>query len=167
MNAAANGPDFLWFQRAGKTFAVPMECLQGVLSDPGLRPLPVAEPALAGLMILREMVLPVFDPALFVGLQIPPRLASPIVVLLRLENQPCLGLLAEKVGKVIELPAPAPLSTQVRLPVAFIGETKSKASSRSLVLNIPALARAMGLMGSPLAPKKSAREPLKVIATRI
>ena len=136
----------LWFERGDQKFAVSMDCLYEVLSVTTLHPVPATEPALAGLTVLRGQVFPVLDPALLAGFEAPPVSASPVVVLLGVRGQPCLGLLAEKVGKVVGLSAPTPLSSKVRLRVAFSCETKHREMPRVFVLDIPALAVALGLI---------------------
>jgi chemotaxis signal transduction protein len=144
----ASTPQYLWFERAGMRFATSMTHLQEVLSSPALRPLPAVEPALSGLIVLREHVLPVFDPASLAGCGPTPEVGSPVVVVLGLDGQPTMGLLAEKVGKVIELPEPVPLTMDTRLSATFAGESSGPGASRLLVLNAPALAETMGLGGA-------------------
>ncbi|HYG34266.1 MAG TPA: chemotaxis protein CheW [Clostridia bacterium] len=153
MNNTANPLQsrFLWFERAGQTFAVSMDCLHEVLSAPALRPVPVTEPALKGLMVLREYVLPVFDTALLANSEMPPSVTSPIVILLGLYGRPFLGLLAERVGKVIELPPPGPLTVPMRLSAAFAGETKGPDRARIHIFDVPALAATMGLAAEATA----------------
>jgi chemotaxis signal transduction protein len=144
----ASNPQYLWFERAGMRFAASMAHLQEVLSAPALRPLPAVEPALSGLMVLREHVLPVFDPASLAGCGPTPEVGSPIVVVLGLEGRPAMGLLAERVGKVVELPDPVPLTIDTRLSTTFAGESTGPGASRLLVLNAAALAETMGLAGA-------------------
>ena len=139
------GPQYLWFERAGRRFAASMSHLQEVLSTPALRPVPAVEPALTGLMILREHVLPVFDPASLASSEPAAGVSSPIVIVLGLQGQPALGLLAEKVGKVVDLPAPVPLTTATRFSAAFAGESCASGAPRVLVLDAAALAATMGL----------------------
>jgi len=136
---------FLWFERANKYFAVSMDHLQEVLPAPILRSLPVAEPALTGLITLREHVLPIFDPASLASAELSPAASSPIVIVLGLEGRPELGLLAEKVGKVVDLPAPTPLTFSTRLSTAFSGESSIPGLPRLLILDAIALAAMMGL----------------------
>jgi purine-binding chemotaxis protein CheW len=146
MNAPSqSSPHYLWFERAGMRFAASMNHLQEVLSAPALRPVPATEPALTGLMILREHVLPVFDPASLASSEPSPQVASPIVIVLGLHGRPALGLLAEKVGKVMELPEPVPLTTPARLARTFAGESSRPGAPRLLVLDADGLAAAMGL----------------------
>ena len=144
MNTTASSR-YLWFERAGMRFAASMDHLQQVLSAPSLRPIPASEPALSGLMILREHVLPVFDPALLAEDRTPAEPASPTVIVLSLNGRPALGVLAEKIGKVVELRIPRPLSTTPRFPAAFSGETRNTDAPRTLLLDAEALAAAMGL----------------------
>jgi chemotaxis signal transduction protein len=136
---------YLWFEWAGGHFAAPMDHLQEVLSGPALRPLPAVEPAFAGLMVLREHVLPVFDPMAFANSQSSGSAGSPFVVVLGFEGQPALGLLAEKIGKVVSLSAPVRQAVTLRVPAAFAGETNLAGSGGVLVFDISSLATAMGL----------------------
>lgn len=141
-----NNPRHLWFERAGTRFAASMSHLQEVLSAPVIHPIPAVETALAGLMILREEVIPVFDPASLTSSELSQGISSPAVIVLGFQGQPLLGLLAEKVGKVVDLPFPEPLTSPARLSAAFSGEFASPGSPRVLVLDAIALAIAMGLI---------------------
>ena len=145
MNTPTASSRYLWFERAGMRFAASMDNLQQVLSAPALRPIPATEPSLSGLMILREHVLPVFDPASLAEDKPAPGIASPAVIVLSLQGRPALGVLAEKIGKVIELRIPRPLSVPTRRPEAFLGETRNSEMPRTLLLDAEALAAAMGL----------------------
>jgi chemotaxis signal transduction protein len=139
---------FLWFERDNVRFAAPMECLQEVLPLPRLRVLPAAEPSLAGLMILREHVLPVFDPAsLFEGAPASAASAKNVIVL-TLSDRPSFALVAEKVGQVLSLPSPMPLSKAAKFPAAFSGELKSSDGPLLLILNVPGFAETMELSGA-------------------
>jgi purine-binding chemotaxis protein CheW len=138
----------LWFQRSGKLFAVPMEYLQEVIPVEHLRPLPAAEPALAGLMTLRERVVPVLEPLSLAGYESAP-ITSPIVIVIAIGGTPIMGLLAESVGKVVELAAPLPLTITARLPEVFAGEVGGDGKPRLLVINAPVLAAQMGLVETP------------------
>jgi chemotaxis signal transduction protein len=139
-------PDrFLWFNRAGIRFAAVMEHLQEVLPLTGLRPLPASEPALAGLMVLRDTILPVFDPALLLSSTPAPLHALVHAIVLRLEGQAVFAVMAEEVGQVISLPPPARMSCPVRLAAAFAGEWIAPDKTRSHNLDIPRLAAVMGL----------------------
>jgi len=141
---------FLWFERAGQAFAVAMDYLREVVSVPALRPVPGAEAALTGLMVLHEQVLPVLDPISLHRGGRPPSAASPIVVVLGVEGAPCFGLLAERVGKVVELPEPSPLASPPRVPAAFAGQTQGRATPHLIVVDVPTLAAAMGLAAAPV-----------------
>jgi len=143
---APNNPRHLWFERAGTRFAAPMSHLQEVLSSPRIHPIPAVEPALAGLMILREEVIPVFDPAFLRSSELSREISSPVVIVLGVQGKPLLGLLAEKVGKVIDLPATKPLTSPARISAAFSGDFSSPGSPPALVLDAMALANAMGLI---------------------
>jgi len=149
--AAPASSRFLWFDRGGARFAVAMENLQEVLPLPALRTLPVSEPSLAGLMVVREFILPVFDPALMAGSAAVPRQALANAVILNLGDRPLFALIAEEVGKVIPLSAPRRISTPVRLPAAFAGELPAPGSERMLILNPNEFALAMGLTAPPPA----------------
>ena len=132
-------------------FAIPMRHLQEVLPVPALCRLPGAEPVLAGLMKLRDHVLPVFDPLSMAHSAAVPHGAPGIVIVLILGDQPVLGLLADTVGKVVELTVPGPLSGSVRMPTAFSGEVSAPDQARMLVVDVPAFANDMGLMELPPA----------------
>jgi hypothetical protein len=136
----------IWFERCGLRLAAPMEELQEVLQAPTLRPLPAAERSLAGLMTLRERILPVFDPWLFASSERPKPVASAVVLVLGDSDQPTLGLLVERVGEAIELPSLLPLTLKVRLPVAFAGQCQQTGQPRVLVVNPGSLAAALGLV---------------------
>lgn len=140
----------LSFRRADLHLAAPMKHLHEVISVASLRPLPGAEPALAGFMALRGRVLPVLDPALLIDLAPNLRLRSGIVLVVGPQNEPCFGLLAEAIGKVMELPAPRPLTFPARLPASFTGET-GEGHARLLLLDVVSLAAAMGLAGAARA----------------
>jgi chemotaxis signal transduction protein len=136
---------YLWFERGGLRFAAPMEQLQEVLPLPAVRPVHGAEASLAGFMMLRELVLPLFDPALLVN---PPSESLPrasVVVVLSLQERIYFGLLAERVGKVIELPPPRPLGMPTRVPAAFSGECKPASQGRLVLMSVEGLTAAMGL----------------------
>jgi chemotaxis signal transduction protein len=136
----------LWFQREGVLFAAPIECLQELLPSSRLRPLPMAEPSLAGLMIFRERVLPVFDPASLLHDKPAAATAAKSVIVLTLSDQPALGLLTEKVGQVVSLPTPQPLSQKAKFPAAFSGQLRTSDGLALLVLNVPAFAESMELL---------------------
>ncbi len=137
----------LWFQRGNHRFAVSMDHLQEVLPVETLRPLPAAEPALVGLFTLREWVVPVFDPLSLAGQPAEP-LPKPIVVVVGIQGRPVFGLLAESVGKVIELEEPGPLQLAVRLPEVFQGQSGKVGL---MVFDSEALAARMGLIENPAA----------------
>ena len=147
-SSPSSAQQHIWFERCGQAFAAPMEQLQEVLSAPALRPLPAGEPALAGLMMLRNWILPVFDPLSLVNPGSPEAFNAGVVLVLGPPGQPLLGLIAERVGKVVELFDIERVSRRVRLPVAFAGEWQSPGQSRMLVVNPAALAAAMGLAQS-------------------
>jgi hypothetical protein len=137
---------YLWFQRQSRLYALPMEHLQEVLPAPDLRTLPASEPALAGLMSLRDYVFPVFDPQSFASSPDETADAARIVIALSIRGRVACGLLAEKFGKVISLPALLPVTLQVRLAPVFAGEfSTTNSKENGLVFNILELARAMGL----------------------
>lgn len=149
MIATASGPSdrFLWFVRGEKRFAAAMDYLQEVLPLPPLRSLPASEPSLAGLMVLRETILPVFDPLLLAGSTAGDRTASASAVVLRLAGRPVLAIIAEEVGHVVKLTAPPQKDDSVRVPAAFIGTLQS-AEQATLLLNVPQFAVLMGLADS-------------------
>lgn len=151
MNSPATGRrhSHLWFQRAGKLFAAPMDYLQEVIPVQSLRPLPASEPALAGLMTLREHVIPVLDPLSLAGYA-SAEISSPIVIVLGMQGKAVLGLLTESVGKVVELAIPMPLTIEARLPGVFVGEVGGEGKPRLLVIDPPSLIRHMGLAEVPL-----------------
>jgi chemotaxis signal transduction protein len=122
-----------------------MDHLQEVLPAPTLRPLPGTDSGLAGLMVLRNQVLPVLDPWFLTTERPSEALQMNTIVVLSLNGIPIFGLLAEVIGKVVPLASPAPLSRAVRLPAAFSGQCHSSGQSRLLVVNVPALATALGL----------------------
>jgi chemotaxis signal transduction protein len=103
------------------------------------------EPALSGLMLLRDDVLPVFDPASLVGSQSAAPATATVVIVLGLQGQPALGLLAEQVGKVVDLPRAVPLTTTTRLPAAFTGQSGLADGPRLLIVDAGSLAATMGL----------------------
>jgi chemotaxis signal transduction protein len=140
---------FLWFVRGEQRFAAAMEHLQEVLPLPALRSLPASEPALAGLMVLRDTIVPVFDPCLMTGSTPRARRASASAVVLRLAGRPVLALIAEEVGQVIRFSA-HPVKTEfARLRAAFVGEVGTSSKDRTLLLNIPEFAALMGLTSAP------------------
>jgi len=149
----ANTPSFqsrfLWFERAGQAYAVSMNFLREVVTVPSLRPVPGAEPALTGLIVLHEQVLPVLDPVCLQREGAAPPAASPIVVVLGMAGAPCLGLLAERVGKVVELPQPGALASPPRVAAAFAGQVRGRETPQLLVVDVPTLAAAMGLAEAP------------------
>ncbi len=136
----------LWFERAGNFFAVPMDNLQEVLPVPALRPLPAADPALTGLIALRDRVLPVFDPLILAGCSTGPSApAGSIVIVLKGDRHHGLALLAEKVGKIVELTSLDPLAAGARVPIAFAGESRLTDQRRLLIVEVASLAQVMGL----------------------
>ena len=139
---------YLWFQRAGNRFAVPMTHLQRVLPVSTLRSLPAAEPALAGFTLLDGKGLPVLDPSCFADLTPTACLFPAIVVVLVLEGQPVFGLLAEQIGKVVELPSLSRVRSELPHPQRFCGEISGPGKVRTLVVDVPALAKEMGLTTS-------------------
>lgn len=142
----ADSPDrFLWFTRAGIRFAASMEYLQEVLPLTGLRKLPAAEPSLSGLIILRELILPVFDPVAFISLNPVPVQAQANAIVLRLAGRPALAVVAEEVGQVVALPPPPRVSSPVRLAAAFAGELAPAGGGHTFILNVPEFAALMGL----------------------
>ena len=143
--AGVSNPKYLWFERAGRRFAVSMDDLQEVLPSPALRPLPAGDPALSGLMFLREEVLPVFDPAALAGFRTASGLGAPVVIVLEMEGCPIMGLLAEAVGKVVELPVPTPMVASTRLGAVFAGVSGGSGQPKALVFDTAALAATMGL----------------------
>lgn len=144
----------LWFRRAGLRFAASMEYLQEVLNAPPLRPLPGAEPALAGLMRLREHILPVLDPWSLTTSRPGRAPETAVIIVLALSGKPVLGLLAETVGKVVQLPSPSPLAKPARIPNAFAGQCRSAGQSRLFVFDVPTLAAGFGLTPSVAADSK-------------
>jgi chemotaxis signal transduction protein len=142
---------YLWFQRHNRLYAVHMEHLQEVFPAPQLRILPASEPSLVGLLSLRDHVFPVFDPQSFAGhTEASIDLSNKIVIALTIEGRLTCGLLAEKVGKVISLPALLPITAPVRHSAAFAGEFKTTNSEENgLVFSVIELARSMGLNEEP------------------
>ena len=143
----------LWFKRSGSFFAVPVEHLQEALLMSALRPLPAAEPALAGFIVLRERVLPILDPLSIAGMPASGSNSSAIVIALALHSEPVLGLLAEEVGKVVELPAPAPLTKPARIPKSFAGEFSGPDAARLMIFDVAGLAAVFGLTEGAAAPE--------------
>jgi len=136
---------YLWFNRGGMRFAAAMENLQEVLPLQSLRTLPVSERALMGLIVVRNLILPVFDPALLSGEATVSMSGQKNVVVLRLQGIPTFAVAAEGVGQVVALPAPGQASGSLRIPSAFLGEVKLTGNQRLLVLNPAGLAATMGL----------------------
>lgn len=136
----------LWFERNGSCFALPMDYLREVLAAPPLRPLPGVEPALVGLMHLRDRVLPVLDPWSLASAAPGRPSRQPLVLVVDVAGHPLFGLLAEQVGKVIELSTPQRLARPARLPTAFAGQGQQEELGALLVLNVPALAAAFELV---------------------
>jgi chemotaxis signal transduction protein len=150
MIATASGLSdrYLWFVRGETRFAAAMDYLQEVLPLPPLRSLPASDPSLAGLMVLRETILPVFDPQLLAGSTARERKASVSAVVLRLAGRPVFALIAEEVGQVVKLAAHPEKADSARIPAAFIGIVRSTNQARTLLLNVPQFAALMGLAAS-------------------
>jgi len=146
MNAKPSNSDqsYLWFEQSQVLFAVPMDCLQEVMSVPLLRPLPTSEPALAGLTTLRNVILPVFNPLLFLDARSHLAGNSGVVAILKSSDGVCLGLLADRIGKVITLPALKPLPRSVQQKSVFAGIARIENLSEIFVLDVPQLAALMG-----------------------
>lgn len=135
----------LWFERANQTYGASMDHLLEVLTAFTLRPVPALDASMAGLIVLRGQVIPVFDPALLAGQRAQSPGKSPAVILLGAQGRASLGLLADKVGKVIQSPMPSPLTAPIRLQAAFAGEVVGPKMARMFILNFPELAAAFGL----------------------
>lgn len=138
---------FLWFERDRKIFAVTMDCLHEVFAASALRPVPGAVPSLVGLMLLRGEILPVLDPVLLEGHPATAPVSEPFVVLLSVQGRPALGLLAERVGKVVELSVATSPANSDQLWQPGVATAAGPGSPQFLVLNMTALLQTLGWSG--------------------
>mgnify|MGYP001768070553 CR=1 FL=1 len=135
----------LWFQCGSQRFAVPMSHLREVIPVTSLRKVPMTEPALAGFMDLRDQVIPVFNPRALVSADAPDFSLPAVVIVVSLHDQESLGLLADRIGRVVQTPPPRPLDPAVRSPASFLGQTTTDDNTESLLVDVPGMANAFGL----------------------
>lgn len=147
MNAPIPSLRYLWFRRGDLTFAAPMESLQEVICAFELRPLPGAEPSLAGLTVIRDSVLPIFDPADYLRERSARNPDGRFAVILSVVGEPAFGVLADGIGKVVVVPEISGLSLISRVPETFLGEATGP-DGRLILINPTEFARVMQLGGA-------------------
>ena len=103
----------------GATYGVDVTCVQEALRDLPRTPVPLAGPAVAGLVNLRGQVVLAVDLRVSLGLPPLPADAEPMMVVVEVGGEP-LSLLVDQVGDVVEVspetfePPPGTLSPELR-----------------------------------------------------
>lgn len=113
------------------TFALPVSAVREVLQQPVISPVPLAPELLAGMVLFRGEVLPVFETGSLLGAGKPPAARARVVVVQH--NSVFAGLAADHASITAGTPATGGASGY------FLPQSLELPSGRVAVLNVPAL----------------------------
>jgi purine-binding chemotaxis protein CheW len=106
---------------------IPISCIQEILRPQSVTPVPLAAPAVLGLMSLRGQIVPVISLAERLGVQLQHGGAEAFNVLIRTPDGP-VSLLVDRVGDVVEVPhdafEPAPDTMRSAMRSLILGAYK-------------------------------------------
>ena len=100
---ARPGTDLLSFRIGADVFCLPVTHVREIRAWSHPTPLPGVDRAVAGVINLRGLVLPVIDPAVRLGLSAPPDRTRPVIIVIEAAGRQA-GLIADQVMDILSVP---------------------------------------------------------------